>query len=246
MMKKNILFCSAIFGLSGAAFAQNSFEGFYAQLGSGYEENAIRDTSATSYEAPGTPSLFYYAAPNKSQGNMPLVAAFGYMYSVKPKYLFGFGMDYSALTQGTSSYNSIDQYDATLDAQHFSISQRLDLFLTPAMRIGNDALLYLKAGYSLVKISQSANATFNGDLTYSDFGYTNPTNPRAYVSGYVIGAGYKKMISNKFYGFSEVNFYSYAKKPLNITTTGNGGINSNTVTPQLNTYQLLLGIGYQF
>jgi hypothetical protein len=73
---------------------------------------------------------------------------------------------------------------------------------------------------------------------------SSPSN-KAQVSGYVLGLGYKQLITGGLYGFVEANYYSYAKPSLSSTYTDEGGgtVSSN---PNVSAYNLLLGVGYRF
>ena len=65
------------------------------------------------------------------------------------------------------------------------------------------------------------------------------------VNGYLIGLGYKPILSNGFFGFAEANYYAYSKANMaSINTDGAGGTVSSN--PSQKAHAFLLGLGYQF
>ena len=116
------------------------------------------------------------------------------------------------------------------------VSNRYNIFIAPRYVIDKNQLAYLKVGYSI----QSLNVT-----DQSGFGTDGQSIGSGNVTGYVIGLDYKQMIKAGFYGFAEVNYYSYSSKSFNSTTLSDGVINTN-VNPTTSAYQGLVGIGYKF
>ncbi len=103
---KKLLVAAAVAGLVGAANAQSAFEGFYGQIGTGYESNTATGlNSPITFGVQGVSVNFgNTSASNQTFGGMPLVAGIGYNFSVAPKWLLGIGFDYSFLSQESSSF----------------------------------------------------------------------------------------------------------------------------------------------
>jgi len=114
-------------------------------------------------------------------------------------------------------------------------------------------LVYLKAGYSSVDVTQNASTgacigAF-GCFSNTVLGQTTPGAQTKTVGGYVIGLGYKQMIAKGFYGFAEANYMSYGKANFSQTsnyTDGSGGSVTSNTSGSLNSYQALVGVGYKF
>ena len=233
-MKINLLLGSCVFALSGSAFAQSQFVGAYGQISSGYEKNTVSSAQLTGTD--------YGDTPNKSNsltatsGAAPLVLGVGYIFSVKNNLTLGVGVDYSALTQNT---NPVGFYYSGVSSNtydyKFSMSNRLNVFIAPGYVIDRDKVLYAKLGYSTQNVQ------------YSQTNCCSSPSTTAQVSGYVIGLGYKQLITEGLYGFAELNYYAYGRPDLLSTysySNGSGGtISSN---PNVSAYNFLFGLGYRF
>ena len=138
------------------------------------------------------------------------------------------------------------------------LSNRFNLFLTPAYAIDKDKLVYLKAGYSQVSTqfnrATSITKTLNGvSTTTASTGGNQSSNQ----GGYLFGLGYKQIITSGLYGFVEGNYMGYSAPSysyntpqkavtnlLGVSSTGTRNVTLNFAS--LNTYQLLIGVGYAF
>lgn len=261
-MKIKLLVAVAVATLAGSAMAQSAFQGFYGQLATGYESNSASGLSSPLNITDGvqTLTLANASASNQNFGGMPLVAGLGYYYSVAPKWLVGIGADYSFLSQESSSYSyalsggELSLGDSPvagfgLSGAKIKASNRFNIFITPGYEIDNDKLVYLKAGYSSVKVD----VTTPSSITFQ--GQSEPlgslaSNQSKTLSGYIVGLGYKQIISGGIYAFGEANYMSYSSANFgrSIAFPGfNGSVNLNTNTSSsLNSYQLLVGVGYKF
>jgi hypothetical protein len=153
------------------------------------------------------------------------------------------GVDYSALSQETSAYNSTLSPEI-LYGSKLQTSNRFNIFVTPGYEIAKDKLVYLKAGYSMVDVKQTnPNYYTHPDRGGNSVRYVSGDSQSKTVGGYVVGLGYKQMITSGFYGFAEANYMSYSKPSFSATTTANYTFNAS---PNLSTYQALVGIGYKF
>lgn len=245
-MKKLLIAAAAASVLvAPSTFAQSAFEGFYGQIATGYESNSMSNGNFTASDVTGSEN---YNASGQTFGGAPLVLGLGYNFSVAPKWLVGIGADYSTLPQTSSDYsaNRASANPATVSGNSTKISNRFNIFITPGYEIDKDKLVYLKAGYSSMSVTQNPPTTFS-DLAdpansgpISGFGSQSKT-----VSGYVVGLGYKQIITGGIYGFAEGNYMSYSKPSFSNTQSGT---NPTTITgnPSINSYQLLVGVGYKF
>ena len=225
-----------------SVFAQvNPFEGFYGQISTGYENNALQSPS-TSYKVLDEPPFSgTQDTSNQTASGMPLVLGLGYNFAINSKWVLGLGADYSALSQKTSEFSSknpqVPGPNGYVNGQSMEVSNRFNIFLTPGYVIDQDKLVYAKIGYSNQQIQFTTPG--NRDAT----GYS----PSSTQSGYVLGLGYKQVITGGLYVFGEANYMSYGHASLNSTVHIRGGpdvaVNQN---PSANAYTLLVGAGYTF
>lgn len=229
---KNITFACCSLVIASSSIAQNAFEGMYGQLSTGYENNTARSAQLTGTDNGGVPNLSNSANPNS--GASPLVVGLGYTFLIENKYTLGLGLDYSALSQDTAVtgfyYPGVS---AAVYDYKYSISNRINIFIAPGLAIDKDKLAYFKLGYSTQNVQ------------YSQTNCCSSPSNKAQISGYGLGLGYKQMIANGFYGFTEVNYYSYGSVGIaSAYSDGPGGTVSSS--PNFNAYNFLLGLGYRF
>jgi hypothetical protein len=232
MKFKSLLACSGLI-FSCAAYAQSQFLGAYGQIATGYENNRVSSAQLTGTPYGGTPNTTNSVSINN--GSAPLVLGLGYLFPVQNNFTLGLGIDYSTLTQETSPaafyYPTINN-SPNFNYQ-FTISNRFNIFAAPGYALDKDKLVYAKLGYS----SQA--------VQYSQTNCCSSASNKAQVSGYVLGLGYKQLITGGLYGFAEANYYAYAKPNLSSTyTDGPGG--TVTSNPNVSAYNFLLGLGYRF
>jgi outer membrane protein W len=239
---KKLLVAAAVTGLVGTVNAQSAFEGFYGQIGTGYENNAFGNTNIATT---GDSGPLTWNSGNQTANGMPLVVGLGYNFSVAPKWLLGLGVDYSALSQETSSYRStLSGYPGEyLSGSKLQASNRVNIFVTPGYEIDKDKLVYLKAGYSMATIKQTFSNSYTSTSDPMDSNTFSQGTQSKTVGGYVVGLGYKQMITSGFYGFAEANYMSYGKPSFSVRDA-DGSTQSSS--PSLNSYQALVGVGYKF
>lgn len=250
------------------AQAQSAFIGFYGQLSTGYESNQLGSMSGSSNVTPYVKSDASDTAPSQNFGGAPLVLGLGHYWQANEKWLVGLGADYSALKQTSSSFSLISSnapgssaiaagQTLSFNGASMQLSNRFNLFVTPAYAIDKDKLVYLKAGYSQVTTQynrvSSVTKSFNGvSITNPAIGGSQSSNQ----GGYLLGLGYKQIITSGLYGFVEGNYMGYSAPSYTFTSTnaadiinGKTPINTRTVAQNfasLNTYQVLVGLGYAF
>ena len=271
---KTRLFLTASFSLfCSAVSAQSSFAGFYGQFSSGYESNQLTKITGSSREVPSTGHDVYTLPMSQTFGGAPLIFGLGYYWQMSPSWLLGVGIDYSALSQTSSSMIATVRDDTqgvdllprgsamTANGKSVQLHGRYNYFISPAYAIDNEKLLYLKAGYtqisSKVKRATSVTTINNGISTTipttTAGSYDNSTD-----GGYMLGIGYRQILTKGLYGFVEANYFSYnTSQTSSYSSIGNSasksavGLRNTSATSiigshSLNSYQLLVGIGYSF
>ena len=261
------LFVLAIGSLN--AQAQSAFAGFYGQISTGYESNQLGSQSNTSTVTPYAKSDTNNTGPSQTFGGAPLVLGIGYYWQASDKWLIGIGADYSALTQTSSSIpvtsanaagsTAIDPgASLTYNGMSMQLSNRFNLFITPGYAIDKDKLVYLKAGYSQVTAQYNRNTSLTR-TTANGVSSTSPAtggNQSSNQGGYLLGIGYKQVITKGLYGFVEGNYMGYSAPSYTFSTTNSldrsrGVTATSTRTgvtsfASLNTFQVLVGLGYAF
>jgi len=242
-MKKmfSTLIAAALAGVGLQVSAQSAFEGFYGQLATGYESNQASNLDVT------FSSNQQLNASNQTFGGAPLILGLGYNFAVGPKWVIGLGADYSALTQTSSNYSAVNQDRIrSFDGSSLEASNRFSVFIAPGYAIDSNKLIYLKAGYSSLKLTQH-NPNINNIPGRGKFPLTYGNQSKT-VSGYVVGLGYKQIIQGGVYVFAEANYMSYAKASFSRSLSP-AIIDADTSIasqPSVNSYQLLVGVGYRF
>jgi hypothetical protein len=195
MKVKSLIVGIGFISLTASSFAQSVFEGFYGQVGIGYENSTPSYSGGTLNN-----SAYSYGISGGTTNSFAATATIGYYFPVTGNFLLGIGAEYSPLS-GTSSNATV-----TIPALKYSESQSIkkgnsyNLFISPAYAIDKEKLAYAKVGYS------SANYEIGGD---------NDT-----YNGYSLGLGYRQIIQGSWYGFAEVNYMSYGNQ--NVATNASG------------------------
>lgn len=256
---KKIVGIALLSALSSAAFAQSAFEGFYGQVGTGYESNSVSNLSQSDVSRANVGSGSYltnFSASSQTFGGAPAVIGIGYNFSVAPKWLLGIGVDYSALNQTSSSFSQtiVSAFDdgtpdntnvgGRITGNTVKISNRINIFVAPSYEIDKDKLVYLKAGYSMANLKYQGGST--AVLPNGSSAAVSALNGNKNVNGFLVGLGYKQIISGGFYGFAEGNYMSYGKASISNSVNDGNNTSTSSINPSLNSYQLLVGVGYKF
>ena len=207
-----LVIATGLISLTTPAFAQSIFTGFYGQVGIGYENSTPSYSGGTLNN-----SAYSYGISGGTTNSFAATATIGYYFPVTGNFLLGVGAEYSPLS-GTSSNATV-----TIPALKYSESQSVkkgdsyNLFISPAYAIDKEKLAYAKVGYS--------NANY-------EIGGGNDT-----YNGYSLGLGYRQIIQGSWYGFAEVNYFSYGNQ--NVATNASG-------TASFKVTNALVGVGYKF
>ena len=232
----------AFAAISSTAFSQSAFSGFYGQLSTGYESNSVTNSQNASIYRPGGALAVQDSRNNSySSNSSPLVMGAGYFWDVKDSYLLGIGADYSippssTNTVVTANSRSFGTFTTPGLSNQFKISNRYNIYVTPAYAIDKDKLAYIKAGYS--------NQNVGLMVSNSNGGGGNKTTS---TSGYILGLGYKQMIAKGIYGFAEYNYMKYSNANLGNSGSIAGGASwAASSSASSNAYNFLIGVGYAF
>lgn len=253
-MNKKLLVASLFAFVTAGAMAQSAFEGFYGQIATGYESNSFGSGNGA-IDSPSSGENYPLNSPSQQFGGVPLVIGLGYNYSVAPKWLIGIGVDYSALSQKSSTFNTnMDTSSvglpsfANFPGSSMQVSNRFNIFISPGYEIDIDKLLYLKAGYSSVSAKLNGPSSYVVSIPGVDAISINPNmgSSTVTVGGYVVGLGYKQIITDGLYGFAEINYMSYSKPSFSYSGVINTLPTTSTISASLNSYQALVGVGYKF
>ena len=238
-MKIKLLVAAAATVVASTAMAQSAFQGFYGQLGIGYESNSFGSNTLNVGSYAGDPTSGSggpLSSPSATASGFSGAIGLGYNYSVAPKWLVGLGVDYNPLSlEGKAAACNGCTVQATYKA-----SNRLNVFVTPGYEIDKDKLVYLKAGYSMEQV--------NTNIPASSDTFRNAYNPTSNANGYILGLGYKQLVDKNIFVFGEGNYMSYSK----VTQTGSGINYDNGLSQAITTtttptaYQFLVGVGYKF
>jgi len=225
------LFTVATLSVLNIAQAQSKFEGFYGQVGVGYE--AVQPSlSFGNVNVTGTgPAVGSYPMSStiSNSNSFTGTVTAGYSFPINKDFLLGIGAEYSPIS-GASQNFSANAVGLTVNGQ-YDKENSFNIFLSPAYPIGNDGLLYAKVGYTGASVKSQ---------------FTGGDSSTSKLNGYALGLGYKKMMQDGFYGFGEINYANYGNTNTYQTATVGTYILSQSTTFSANTYNVLIGIGYKF
>lgn len=222
-MKKKLLVAALFSAVGTGAMAQSAFEGFYGQVGIGYESVAPSTSTSFSVSGVGIPASINVNNSNSFAGT----ATLGYTFAINSQFTLGLGAEYSPI-EGQKQNINYTIAGINVPSGSFNKKSSYNIFLSPGLVVGKDGLAYAKVGFT----GMEANTGDNSTTSYT---------------GYSVGLGYKQIISGGLYGFGEVNYASYGNKsssytgPFTSTTTY-----TQSVTSSANVTNLLVGIGYKF
>jgi hypothetical protein len=197
---KKLLVVSLTAMMVGSAMSQSAFEGFYGQLGVGYESVAANSTNGTMIggDASGSSYTITSGSSNSFIGNVGI----GAYFPMTSSFLLGVGGEYSPFAgAGKGQTFSIPAVSFSSNSS-WQKKNSYNIFLSPAYVVAKDKLAYVKVGYTGMSTT--------GNQTTTDY------------IGYSLGLGYKQMISGGLYTFGEVNYAGYNSKPLGSSLSGSG------------------------
>jgi hypothetical protein len=212
---------SLILGLGYAAASQAStgFNGFFADFGFGYRE--VSSGASTSLSVNGDPvsSSLTSSQPSSTVG----VFTVGYTFPINSAFKLGIGANISP-SSGQAQQIQVQTQNQVVSLPGVRPLYNYGFFLAPSVVIG-DGLAYLKLGAQT---------------------QVNNSNTGPNLNGYLLGVGYKQLITQSVYLFGEANYLAYEAQTItrNVIASGRAINASITTKPQASRY--LVGIGYQF
>jgi hypothetical protein len=223
-MNKKILVLSMLSLTSYGAMAQSAFEGFYGQVGVGYEK--VSPSSSLSLSIPSLQaSAFNFATTVNSANSYIGVVTLGYNQKITNEFLLGIGAEYEPFSGSNGTYTFTN---ATLGTGSGTYQKKssYNFFVSPGYVIDKDKLAYAKVGYAGAKTSSEGDTT---DL-----------------KGYSFGLGYKQTIQAGLYGYVEGNYYKYNDTTQTRSSTISGRAATTTEIQSANAYNFIVGVGYKF
>ena len=206
----------------------NPWEGFYAEAAVGY--------------GVFTPTINNASIKNPSLGTLPVVTqqdnlssginklGLGYTFGINDKYTLGIAASYSLGASSAASGTFAGIYNGSaLPSKWFKyqIKDVWSVTLNPGYAIDKDKLAYAKVGMT------GNTMGINGQTAnYQTYNFT----------GYVLGLGYKQMVTQSVYFLGEVNYAGISSKTATIQTSG-GPITGNVGGSGVD---VLVGVGYKF
>lgn len=187
---KKLLVSVAVAGLVGTASAQSAFEGFYGQVGLGYESTSMKATGGTLNSGGAYSGSFN----NINGANISI--GIGNYFSITPTFLLGIGAEYSPLSSSKKNY-SVTAGGTTTNNDQWSKNNSYSIFASPAYAIDKTSLIYGKLGYTGISIKDSPSGESSSNTNYN---------------GYLLGLGYRQVIDGGLYGFVESNYSQYSSK----------------------------------
>ena len=229
-MKQKLLVAAVLVASSFAVSAQSSFEGFYGQVGVGYSSSKpSAGTTTLTPPAGSSPSSYAMSTSVSTANSFNGAVSAGYTFLVQPKFTLGLGVDYMPVAGQSANYSvSNSNLSPSTISSTYKQNSLYNVYIAPGFVIDKDSLVYAKLGYSGTQIK------------FGNGGSTNYT-------GYLVGLGYKQIITGGLYGFGELNYTSYGNQTSSITgpwaSGGTYGISNTNNAQALNAR---LGIGYKF
>lgn len=201
----------------------NAWEGFYGEAAVGY---AVFTPTVNNATIALTPTVSRPVTTSTNNLNSAInKVVLGYNYGINDKYTLGIAASYAIGASSAASGNF------TVNGQTKSFQYQLkniwSVTLNPGYAIDKDRLVYAKVG------ATGNTMGLNGaTAAYQTQNFT----------GYVLGLGYKQMVTQSIYLLGEVNYASLSSK------TGTLATSSGPITANLggSGYDFVVGIGYRF
>ena len=235
---KKVLIASALTAAfaSPAVFAQASnFAGFYGQVGVGYEYNTVGSTGPNNWlngDILGRGTVRTGGAAGKSFGNS---IGIGYGIAVTDRILLQIGAEYQPLGGDTRPFGIQFNENNPILGSYYRIQNRYGIFLSPGYAIDNNKMAYLKLGYTGQTVNARV-APINNPTLISD---------SKDVGGFMVGLGYRQLLTPNVYLFAEANYSDYAKAGITFRSNNDPRF-TNTSSPKSSNFNALVGIGARF
>lgn len=190
-MNKKILVLSMLALTSSGAMAQSAFEGFYGQVGVGYE-------SVTPYFTGGTVAGRGYTISASNANSFAGTVGVGFNFPITSTFLLGLGAEYAPIN-GNKANSTLTVPGVISSTTTYNKKDSYNIFVSPGFVIDKNSLAYGKIGYT------GATVESDGSLD---------------LTGISLGVGYKQIIKDGLYGFGEVNYSNYGNVSISNIATG--------------------------
>lgn len=222
-----VLAMAGVFATSANAQSAktNPWEGFYAEAAVGWGQFNPTINNASIKTVQGTAAIMTQQ-DNLSSGINKL--GLGYTFGINDKYTLGVAASYSL---GASSAANGSFWTARTAPSptwfKYQIKDVWSVTVNPGYVIDKDKLAYAKVG-----MTGNTMGINGGTANYQTYNFT----------GYVLGLGYKQMVTQSVYFLGEVNYAGISSKTATIQTS-NGPITGNVGGSGVD---VLVGVGYKF
>jgi len=207
--------------------AENTWEGFYGQVGIGYDSVKVSDSGGKT--SGGDTFTRSFSDASGFIGD----AGLGYNFKIGNDYLLGVGAEYYSESSSSSLNFSIPIYSVT-GSGSYKLQDRYSFFVTPGMVVNKKDLIYAKLGYESFKVSNKVTAS----------GSSVSVSSSRTSDGYLFGIGYKTFVQDKTYAFIEANYLKGNNKTNSSTSSDGSGTFISTTSSD--SYNFLVGVGYKF
>jgi len=225
-MKKKLLLTIASYLITGMVFAQSALEGFYGQLGVGYQSFSDKATNST-FRPSGSSTSFSQSITNTTPQGFAGNIALGYNKAITESYLLGLGVEYSPIATNQAPRTITTSLGSSFQGW-LKVNNYYNIFINPTYAIDKDKAAYLKLGWSQASVSNA----------YTSYNQSGPS----------LGLGYKQFFSGNWYGFAEANYIMYGNSTYSIQTPSSEsrGSGTSSATNSGNLFSGLVGVGYKF
>ena len=227
-----VLAMAGVFATSANAQTSNTnpWEGFYAEaaVGLGQFNPTINNASIQSTRFGGKTLPVTTQQDNLSTGTNKI--GLGYTYGINDRYTLGIAASYSlgASSPANGSFYATSPLGKTPSVWFkYQIKDVWSVTVNPGYVIDKDKLAYAKVG-----MTGNTMGINGGTANYQTYNFT----------GYVLGLGYKQMVTQSVYFLGEVNYAGISSKTAIIQTSG-GPITGNVGGSGVD---VLVGVGYKF
>lgn len=234
------------------SFSAPLFQGLYTEVSLGYQKQTLQipDVSLSVFPVYTNTGATNFSYADQSISSTPLIVGFGYNYGMGNNVLIGFGLDFSLLSSAKRSFSGSyvttfsngTSVSGTLSNTSIKSKGDLDVYVAPGYLLDEHKLIYLKFGYMNTSLEYNQGADTN-----SVTGVYKGFSSSLIVSGYLLGMGYKELLTPNIYLFVEGDYTSSVNLTFSGIVTGPGG-NTALLSPtiKMNGYRGLIGAGYKF
>jgi len=221
-----VLAMAGVFATSANAQSAkaNAWEGFYAEAAVGYAAFSPTINSPTlKYVGNGNTYPVTTSQNDLSTGTNKL--GVGYNFGITDKYTLGVVASYAlgASSAASGTFTTLGQTKWF----NYQLKNIWSVTLNPGYVIDKDKLAYARVGMTGVTMG------INGQT--ANYQTQN-------LSGYVLGLGYKQMVTQSLYVLGEVNYAGISSKTASISTSS-GPLTGNIGGSGMD---VMIGVGYRF